>query len=69
MSFSMTSLLIHSQSVPTPVREALESAEAAAPEDRNQLLESAARILHDETGLPCADVLELVGLPADGCCG
>lgn len=68
MSFSMTTLLIHSQSVPTRAREALESAESAGPEHRDRLLESAARILHAETDLECADVLELVGLPSGRGC-
>ena len=67
MSFSMSSLLIHSAAVPVVAREALESAHAAPPEHRQELLHSAARILHHETGLACDDVLELMGLADDDC--
>lgn len=69
MAFSMTSHLIHDEHVPTRAREALRSADAAAPEHRERLLLSAAHILHAETGLECADVRELIGLPAAGGCG
>jgi hypothetical protein len=33
------------------------------------MLEQAARILHRESGVPCADALELVDLDPDGRCG
>jgi hypothetical protein len=62
MKLSMASLLIHDEQVPTPVRDALRAVHDAAPEHRSARLESAARILHRETGLECSDVWELVGL-------
>ncbi len=67
MSFSMASLLIHSATVPAEAREALRAARAAAPEDREHLLQSAARILHQQMDLGCADVRELVDLPGGDC--
>lgn len=69
MAFSLTSHLIHDEGVPTRAREALRSADAAAPEQRHALLKSAARILYAETGLACEDVKELVGLPEMSGCG
>jgi hypothetical protein len=69
MTMSMTSLLIHSEGVPTSARTALHAANSASPERRVELLRSAARILHDEVGVPCADVRELLDLPADHGCG
>lgn len=71
MSFSMASLLIHSQDVPAAARRSLVAASVTAPEERDQHLASAARILYAEVGLDCADARELVGLPdADECaCG
>jgi hypothetical protein len=68
MSLSMAPLLMHSEQVPAQAREALRIAYEASPADRSARLESAARILHRETGLDCRDVRELVGLPKDGDC-
>ncbi len=58
----MATLLMHDEQVPAPVRDAIRAAYAAPPEARCAGLESAARILHRETGLACRDVRELVGL-------
>jgi hypothetical protein len=62
MSISMAPLLIYSEQVPAEAREAIRAAYEAPPENRSARLESAARILHRETGLECGDVRELVGL-------
>jgi len=67
MSFSMASLLSYSAHVPPEARAALLAARAASPEDRDELLESAALILHRATELPCADVRELVDLSRLDC--
>ena len=67
MSIAMASLLAHSEHVPAAAREALRTASTAAPEDRLELLESAARILHREVGVECSDALELVDLPEADC--
>jgi hypothetical protein len=48
--------------VPPAARSALAAASRAAPEDREKLLVSAARILHREVGVECADARELVDL-------
>ncbi len=65
----MASLLAHSEHVPLAARNALLAARTAAGEERNELLESAARILFHETGVACPDALELVDLRADhGAC-
>jgi hypothetical protein len=66
MSFSMASLLIHSEVVPQAARAALAAAQRSSPDGRQRLLESAARILHDDAGVPCVDALELVGLTPRG---
>jgi hypothetical protein len=68
MSFSMARLLLHSDQTPAQAREAIQAAYAAPEDRRGELLESAARILHRETQLDCADVLELVDLPPEGSC-
>lgn len=67
MRFSMAPLLMHSPHVPAPAREALRAAYEAPAERRDEMLESAARILHAETNLECGDVRELVGLAGDDC--
>jgi hypothetical protein len=67
MSFKMASLLVHSDDVPPSAREALRAAHEVGAENREQLLEAAARILHDEVGIGCADACELVDLGAGGC--
>jgi hypothetical protein len=67
MSFSMATLLMHSPDIPTSVREALRAAESAAPHERTSQLKTAAHLLYQEVDLPCADVRELVGLPATDC--
>jgi hypothetical protein len=66
MSLSMAPLLIHSEQIPAEARDAIRSAYEGLPEHRNARLESAARVLHQTTGLECSDVRELVGLPGDG---
>ncbi|MDX2087724.1 MAG: hypothetical protein SFX73_07735 [Kofleriaceae bacterium] len=58
----MGPLLIHSADVPAYVREALQAAYAAEPDEQETLLNQAARLLHRATDLECADVKELVGL-------
>jgi hypothetical protein len=68
MSLSMAPLLMHSEHVPAEAREALRAAYEGAPEDRSERLESAARILAEQTDLECSDVLELVGLAVDEDC-
>ena len=67
MSFSMATLLMHSSDVPEAVRDALRAAQRAEPEDRPHQLKTAASLLYREVDLSCADVHELVGLPAGGC--
>jgi hypothetical protein len=68
MSFSMATLLMHSPDVPMNVREALRAAADAEPADRPVQLKVAAKLLFQEVDLPCSDVRELVGLPAElGC--
>lgn len=67
MSFSLVPLLLHSPDLPANVREALLAAHVSEPEEREDRLVAAARLMHRETQLECADVRELVGLPAGGC--
>lgn len=70
MGLSLLPLVVHSHAVPTGARDALAAAIAATPEHRGEMLESAARILYDQTDLDCSDVRELVGLPDGDCsCG
>lgn len=66
---SMAPILMHSEHVSSVARQALRRASSAPPEHRDALLLSAARILHSETGIPCDDVKELVGLPQEDGCG
>jgi hypothetical protein len=66
MSLSMAPLLMHSAQVPAEVRDAIRAAYEAPPRHRSARLESAARVLHQSTGLECSDVRELVGLSDDG---
>ncbi len=68
MAMSMAPLLMYSELVPAAAREALRAAYAVPAALRGASLESAARILHRETGLACTDVRELVGLDEDGDC-
>jgi hypothetical protein len=67
MSLSLLPLVIHSHAVPVSARNALMAAYTAAPERRDAMLESAARVLYAETDLDCTDVRELVGLPEGNC--
>lgn len=69
MALRMSALIVHDERISLTARDAIRAASAADGEDRGRLLHSAARILHGETGLDCADVRELVDLPADGGCG
>jgi hypothetical protein len=66
MSFAMASLLAHSEYVPESARDALRAAAALAPQDRVELLASAARSLHREAGVACSDARELVDLAGEG---
>jgi hypothetical protein len=66
-SFSIAPLLVYGDLVPADARALLRDAMAAPEPARTPLLESAARILHRETALDCADARELVGLPAGSC--
>lgn len=68
MSLSMAPLLMHSDQIPSEARDAIRAAYDSPPALRVARLESAARVLHHTTGLECADVRELVGLPADRDC-
>jgi hypothetical protein len=68
MSFSLASLLLHSEHVPAAARHALRAAHDAPSEERRSYLESAARILHRELALDCDDARELVGLSTAGSC-
>ena len=65
--FSILPLLVHSEAVPEGARSALLAAQSSTPEMRAQALASAARVLHQETGLECRDVLEIIGLHAESC--
>lgn len=67
MSVSMVPILLQSDDVPAIARRALREARAARPEDRALHLETAARALHREVGLDCADARELVGLAEASC--
>jgi hypothetical protein len=67
MAFSLAPLLLHSEAVPLLAREALRAANVAHPEEREEKLEEAARILWRETDLECRDARELVGLPQGTC--
>jgi hypothetical protein len=68
MGFSIAPLLIHSYAVPEKARDALLAAKFAPAHERRTQLESAARVLYQETGLDCGDVRELVGLHSTGSC-
>jgi hypothetical protein len=68
MGFSIAPLLLHSYAMPAKARDALLAANLAPAERRRTELESAARVLHQETGLDCGDVRELVGLHGAGAC-
>jgi hypothetical protein len=68
VSFDITPLLIHSDDVPPQAKLALRAAQSAAGEDRELLLETAARALYWKTPLACGEARELVGL-APGTCG
>ena len=64
MSFSVTRLLLDGESTPPAARRALRTAFQVPPDERVPHLETAARVLHRELGLDCADARELVGLSA-----
>jgi hypothetical protein len=66
MSFTMGSLLVHSEDIPAAARAALRAAHGSARRDR---LEEAARILHRELGVDCSDARELVDLQTTDCVG
>jgi hypothetical protein len=62
MAMSLATLLIHDDDVPAGARAALRDAAAAPASDRRALLEAAARALHHDADVDCADARELVGL-------
>jgi hypothetical protein len=66
--FSILPLLVHSHAVPAGAKRALLAAQHSSPELRAKALVSAARVLHQETGLECRDVLDMVGLDAAEAC-
>ncbi len=67
MSFDISPLLIHSEDVPPQAKVALVAARDAAPGDREELLEAAARALYWKTPLGCGEARELVGLTPGSC--
>jgi hypothetical protein len=67
MSFSMASLLAHSQDVPPAARAAIRAAHGRSEEDRLELLECAAHILHQEAGVSCPEARELLDLRPEDC--
>jgi len=69
--FTMAPLLIHSVHISDGVKTALRAAlETESQSEANDHLQSAAKILFEETDLDCNDVKELVGLREDDCgCG
>jgi len=69
MGINVASLLLHNEAIPAAARAALDAAREAPPDSRVQLLESAARILHEDVGLPCADAREVVDLGPGMCEG
>jgi hypothetical protein len=48
-------------------KRAIQAAQSSSPELRPQALASAARVLHQETGLECSDILDIIGLDAGSC--
>ena len=62
--FSILPLLVHSHAVSPSAKSAIMAAQSSAPEMRAQALASAARVLHQETGLECSDILDIIGLDA-----
>lgn len=68
MAFSISRLLLHSNSVPPEARDALRSALESEPEHKEAWLQRAFSLLHDTTDIDCRDARELVGLePSEGC--
>lgn len=67
MNLSMIPLLMHSPDLPAEVRHALSAAQAADPEQRDDHLVVAARLMHDQLAVDCNDARELVGLLPGGC--
>jgi hypothetical protein len=67
-TFSVAPLLVHSRTVPASVRHALRVAQTVPDAERRPHLEFAARILHRELAMDCADARELVGLSGGGSC-
>ena len=61
-------LLMHGVHVPIEAREALRAAPAAPMAYRRQMLESAARVLVEQTTLDRGEARELV-YPTEGGCG
>ena len=60
-------LLLHSDDVPPAARAALSTALEGPQTERCDNLVQAARILHRDVGLDCADARELVGLDECAC--
>jgi hypothetical protein len=61
---NLAPLLLASDDVPLEARRALWEAQRLPAEEREPLLEVAARSLYRDVGLNCADARELVGLSA-----
>ncbi|HEV8245357.1 MAG TPA: hypothetical protein VGP93_06305 [Polyangiaceae bacterium] len=61
-------LLIHSDAVPAEARARLQAGSLGPPEQREEELEVAARVLYRETDLECGEVRDLVGLPSSAGC-
>lgn len=67
MSFAVARLLGYSDQLSAEVRDAVRAAYAAPAADRPALLQTAAKIVHANTGVGCSDVLELFGLERAPC--
>jgi len=63
----MLPLLVHSRAVSAGARSALLAAQSSSPEARPAALKSAVRVLYNETGLECREILDIVGLDEGGC--
>ena len=63
MSFSIRSLLVHCQGIPTPIRAAIRATLSTPAALRSEELESAAELLRLATGLNSEEARELLDLP------
>ncbi len=67
MSLSLAPLLLHSDDVPESTKRVLEAGLRGPPWQRRLALESAAKLIHLQTGVSCDDARELVDLPPGQC--